>query len=377
MRKKITFAISMLLMICLALVGCGQAQDTTSQAPEEKVPTINLGYVFTNHQTPLLVAAVKGETFKDMGSYLKPVIPKEKYELISNGEKVADINFVVTKSGSEITTLLAQKHVDVALGSVTAFMHGVDQKTPIKVLSPIQTEGMGLVVSKDSNINDWDSFAAYVKEAKQPVKIGYHSPTSGPKIVFEGALEKAGISVTQDPNDLKAEILLVDLKSTSNLNPALTSGQVDGWVGPSPYPEVAATEGIGKIAFELRNLPPEGHWHDFPCCVVGAHQEIIDAHPAAMQALVEMIHKVSDWCNANKEEAATITAEWIGISAEAAKASNIVYTTTPTAEWEKGADTYIMILNEMNKFNGDLKGKTYAEVKAALTDFSFAEKVNQ
>jgi len=376
--KRITLLVSLLLILCLVLVGCGQTNETTGPSTtQQNIPTINLGYIFTNHQTPLLVSAAKGEAFKDMGVYLKPVVAKEKYELISNGKTLANINLVVTKSGSEVTTLMAQKHIDIALGSVTAFMHGVDQQTPMKVLCPIQTEGMGLVVPQDSNIQDWDTFVAYLKATKQPVKIGYHSPTSGPKIVFEGALKKANISVTQDPNNMQAEVLLVDLKSTSNLNPALTSKQVDGWVGPSPYPEVAVTEGIGKIAFELRDLPPEGYWHDFPCCVVGARQEIIDNNPEVTQAFVEVTHKASDWCNANKEEAATITAEWIGIPVEAAKVSNIIYTTNPTAKWKEGIATYIDILNEMNKFNNNFKGKKYSEIETSLMDFSFIEKVSQ
>lgn len=54
-----------------------------------------------------------------------------------------------------------------------------------------------------------------------------------------------------------------------------------------------------------------------------------------------MTHKVADWCNDNKDEAATITAEWIGIPVEAAKASNIVYTTAPSEKWVEGARRYL------------------------------------
>ncbi|KAF1084166.1 Nitrate transport protein NrtA precursor [Sporotomaculum syntrophicum] len=372
--KRFTVLIGLLFLLTFTLVGCGQNQQGNTQN-EEEIPEVNLGYIFTNHQTPLLVAAANGEAFKDMGTYLKEVVPREKYELMSDGKKLADINLVVTKSGSETTTLFAQGNLDVALGSVTAFIQGVDQNVPIKVLCPIQTEGMGLVVPKDSKINDWNSFAAYVEEAEQPVKIGYHSPTSGPKIVFEGALHKAGISATQDPNDMNAEILLVDLKDTANLNSALTSKQVDGWVGPAPFPEVAVTQGLGKVALELRDLPPVGEWYDFPCCVVGAHQDFIDQNPQVTEAIMEIMTNASEWCNQNKDKAGAITAEWIGIPVEAAKASTLVYNTDPSEEWMSGVGVYIDILNDMDKFEGQLKDKTLNDdVKKLLFDFSFIEE---
>lgn len=356
--KRFTMLFGLLFfMLTFTLAGCGLNQQGNKQSAE-KIPAVNLGYIFTNHQTPLLVAAAKGEAFKDMGAYLNEVVPREKYELMSDGKKLADINLVVTKSGSETTTLFAQGNLDVALGSVTAFIQGVDQNVPIKILCPIQTEGMGLVVPVDSNINDWNSFAAYVEKTDQPVKIGYHSPTSGPKIVFEGALHKAGISATHDPTDMNAEVLLVDLKETSNLNSALTSKQVDGWVGPAPYPEVAITQGLGKLALELRDLPPEGEWHDFPCCVVGARQDFIDHNSQVTEAILEVMTNASVWCNQHRDEAGDITADWIGIPIEAAKASTLVYNTELSAEWMSGVGVYIDILNDMNKFDGDLKDKT-------------------
>lgn len=338
------------------------------------IPNLKVGYIFTTHHTPFMVAAQKGEAFRNMGVYLKPVVEKDKYELVADGKPIATFQLIVAKSGAETAALFARKQLDLAMASVTAIMAGIDKETPMKVLSPLQTEGMALVAPKDSALTDWNSFLAHVKKAKQPVKIGYHSPTSAPKIILEGALKQSGIKVTEDPNDQSAQVLLADLKETTNMIPALTSKQVEAIVGPSPFPEVAVSRGVGKIIVELRDLPPAGYWHDFPCCVTVASDETIAKHPGVMQKFVELIAKTNAWCNKNKMEAGTLTAGWIGLPADAAKASTLVFLPKFTKSWMKGADEYMGILNRMGSFTGRLKGKTLDEAKPVLFDMRFIDK---
>jgi len=340
-----------------------------------EIPNLKVGYIFTTHHTPFMVAAQKGEAFKSMGVYLRPVVPKDKYELVVNGKPIAVFQLIVTKSGAETAALFARKQLDLAMASVTAIMAGIDKGTPMKILSPLQTEGMGLVVPKDSPLTDWNSFLSYAKKAKQPVKIGYHSPTSAPKIILEGALKQSGIKVTEDPNDQSAQVLLADLKETTNMIPALASKQVEAIVGPSPFPEVAVSRGVGRIIVDLRDLPPAGYWHDFPCCVTAASDQTIAKHPDVVQKFVELIAKTNAWCNKNRLEAGTLTAEWIGLPADAAKASMLVYLPKFTESWMRGADKYMTILNQMGNFKGPLKGKTINEVKPTLFDMQFIDKV--
>lgn len=346
-----------------------------SGAKAAGIPNFKVGYIFTTHHTPFMVAAQKGEAFRSMGVYLKPVIAKDKYELVVDGKTVATFQLIVAKSGAETAALFARKQLDLAMASVTAIMAGIDKGTPMKILSPLQTEGMGLVVPKDSPLTDWTSFLAHIKRAKQPVKIGYHSPTSAPKIVLEGALKQSGIKVTEDPNDQAAQVLLADLKETTNMIPALTSKQVEAIVGPSPFPEVAVSRGVGKVIVELRDLPPAGYWHDFPCCVTAATDEIIAGHPVVVQKFVELIARTNAWCNRNRLEAATLAAEWIGLPPEAAKASSLNYLPKFTKSWMRGANEYMTILNRMGNFTGRLKGKTLDEAKPVLFDMRFIDKV--
>lgn len=338
------------------------------------IPSLKVGYVFTTHHTPLMVAAKKAEAFKSMGVYLKHIVEKDRYELIADEKPIAILQLIVAKSGAETAALFARNQLDIAMASVTAMMSAIDKGTPIKILSPIQTEGMALVVSKDSQISNWASFMHYIKNADKPVKIGYHSPTSAPKIVFEGSLKQSGIKVTENPNDQSAQVLLVDLKETTNLIPALTSKQVDAVVGPSPFPEVSVARGVGKIVVELRDLPPKGYWHDFPCCVTVASDEAISKYPKILEKFVLLISKTNVWCNKNKVEAATITAEWIGLPPETAKSSSLVYLPKFTKNWMKNANEYLLMLNKMNKFTGKLKNKTIDETKDVLFFTQFIDK---
>lgn len=360
--KRSLFAV---LLAGMALLAGGNA------ARADAVPTMKISYVLTTHHMPLMAAVTKGEDIGKGSAYLKVVVPKEKYELISNGKKIANIELIVTKSGSETTTLFAMKRIDLGLASITAITSSIDKGTPVKVLSPLHTDGMGLVFPKESPVKDWETFLAFVKSSKRPVTIGYHSPTSAPKIVLEGALVKAGLRVTQNPTDASAQILLVDLKATSNFIPALTSKQVDGYVAPAPFPEVAESKGVGKIVLDLRNLPPKGDWHNFPCCVLAAREDVIAANPTIIKALVQLMEASVKWSREHKNEVAVISSAWMGIPEDAAKKAGIVYTTVPSENWLHGVSIYLDTQNKLKEFSGALQGKSLPEVKNRIFDFNF------
>lgn len=328
----------------------------TGQAKAAELPVLKTGIIFTTHHTPFMVAAAKGEAFKDQDVWLKSVAERQSYELMVKDKPVALLDLVVAKSGAETATLFAQKHLDIGLASITAIMAGQDKGTAMKILCPLQTEGMALIAPKDSPLTDWNAFADKVKNAKEPVKVGFHSPTSAPKIVLEGALKQAGFNVTLDPTDATAQVLLVDLKETSNLLASLTSKQVDVVVGPSPFPEVAQSKGLGKVLIELKDLPPAGQWANFPCCVVVAEESVMKAKPEVVSAFVELIMRANNWSNANRVAAGEIAAGWIGMPVEAGRMSSLVFLNEFTESWLRGTGSYLDILNSLNKFTGSLKG---------------------
>lgn len=354
-----------LFMVMATVLSAGQSMA------EEKIPVLNMGYIFTTHHTPFIAAMAKNEEFKEFGVYLRPVVEKLKYELMDGDKPLALFNVIVNKSGSETTTMFAQGNMDMALASGTAIMAGIDQGTPMRMLCPTHVDGMGLVFPPQSTLKGWDQVAEFIKTSDQPVKIGYHSPTSAPRIIIEGALLQAGLTVTQDATQQDADVLLVDLKETSNFIPALTSGQIDAWVGPAPHPEVSELKNVGRIALDLRDLPPSGAWHNFPCCVMAARDAVIAEHPEVVGKTLELLAKSGQWCNEHKAEEGRIINAWTGAPAEAVEKSTIIYTTAATENWMRGQGTYLDILNGMHKFRGDLKDKSLSEVQDKLFDLRF------
>lgn len=363
MKKTVLFCVLALsIMVAPAFAGA-------------KIPSLYLGYVFTTHHTPLLVAAKKGEALKASGAYLEPMVDKQKYKLMSeDGTALAVLNFIVSKSGSETATLFAMNRLDFGLASSTAFMSGVDKGMKAKVLCPLHVDGISMVFPAGSTVNGYEDVAKAIKKSKHAFKLGYHSPTSAPRVAFEGALTKAGFTITTNPHDVDADILMVDLKSTSNLIPALLSHQVDAWVGPAPHPVVAESKGVGHIGLNSRDLPPKGEWEDFPCCVLGASDQMIDEQPEIVQAFTDLLTGAAQYSNEHKVETAAISAAWLGVPASAVEKSAIIYSTDPTEKWLAGEASFLSVLNSMNKFKGKLKDAELAGISPIFFDFSFVEK---
>jgi NitT/TauT family transport system substrate-binding protein len=363
LRKKFFSLLTGLIFIVLSIPAYG----------EDDFPRLNVGYIFTTHHTPFLMAMANNEEFKSSGIWLKPLIEKEKYDLVKDGKTIARLNIIVSKNGSETATLFAQKRLDIGISSITAMMTGIDRGTDIKVLAPMHVDGLGLVFPEDSKINGWEDLLFHIKSLKRPLKLGYHSPTSAPRIVIEGALSEAGLSVSSNPNDFNADVLLVNLKTTSNLIPALAGKQVDCWVGPAPYPEVAEVKNMGHIALDLSDLPPEGKWKNFPCCAVGARSEIISKYPEVMKSFISLIHESAKWSNENRGEMSELAGNWLGLPAEAVKKSTIVFTTDPSENWLRGVGIYMDTLNKTGKFSNSFKDKELSQVEKELFDFRFVK----
>ncbi|SET78198.1 NitT/TauT family transport system substrate-binding protein [Natronincola peptidivorans] len=373
-KKKYLFALISLLLLSLFLVGCNNSEDSSVSA-SSSIPTINLSYFRNDHQIPLFTAFAESKNFEGMDSYLEPIIEKEKYKLITNGEEKAIIEVIVSQGGAESTTMFAQGNLDIASFSITAAMTGIDSGVPIKVLAPVHTDGPGLVMHNDIDVNGWEEFLQYVQSQDEPVKIGYHSPTSSPKIVFEGALERAGINYTIDPNNTEADILLVDLRSAANFTSSLISGEVDGWVGPSPHPQVAAFQGNGNFVMSHRDLPPDGFWHGFPCCVIVTSDRMLQEEREIVSTIMKLVTYGADYIIKNPEIGASVSSDWLGIPIEAARNTNVVYTTEPSENFLRGANTYLEVLNDIGNFNDKLKGKNIEEAKDLLFDFSIIEEI--
>ena len=341
----------------------------------EDVPVIRASYTMTTHQQAFMVAMAEGEKLKDNGVWLKPIVPKEKFDLYDNGKKVARLEVIVTKSGSEATTLFAQGHLDLTTNSFPAMLSGIDSGAKIKVISPLQSDAIAMVSRTDIDVKGWEAFEKYVKDSKRPVTVGYHSPTSAPKIVFEAAMAQSNLRVTGDANATKeqADIVMMDLKGIPNVIPALIAKQVEFAVIPAPTPEVIEAKGQGHVVLQMKELEPAGAWEDFPCCCIAASDKAIAEQPEALRAFVKLMDVTSQWCLANKDQAAVATGDWLGIEPAVISKAVMGLSTTVTPTWMKNAALYPDILNDLGQLTGSLKGKKLADVQDQVFDFQFTK----
>lgn len=341
----------------------------------EDVPVLRASYGITTHQEAFMVAMSRGEKFKDSGVWLKPVVEREKFDLYSDGKKVARLNVIVTKSGSEATSLFAQNHLDLTTNSFPAMLSGIDRGTKIKVLAPLQADAIAMVARNDIDVRSWEAFQEYVKKSRKPVTAGYHSPTSAPKIVFEGAMDSVRLRITGDANATKADadILMVDIKGVANVIPAMVAKQIEFAVAPAPTPEVVEAKGQGHIVMQMKELPPKGAWESFPCCCIAGREEVIEKYPEAVEAYVRLITVASEWCSANKEAGAAEAAAWLGLEPEVIARAEMEFSTKVTPTWLKNAALYPEMLNQLGQLTGALKDKKLADVQELVFDFRFTE----
>ncbi|MEG3007259.1 MAG: ABC transporter substrate-binding protein, partial [Oscillospiraceae bacterium] len=340
----------------------------TKSTTNKDVPTFNLGWSNELHTGNMQLAFLAPEAFKDNAVHFNPITDSQ-LELVKDGEVIAYVNHVMTKGASECATLMSQGHLDLGFCSSTAMFTTYDKGTDVSILCPIQSGGVSIVAKKDAPYNNFEELVAYAKSSDKPILAGYHSAISSPRIVLEFALKEAGVTVTEDPADYSADVLMMDLKGIANLIPALSSGQVELWAAPVPNPQNAVAQGIGKNIAKLDELPG-GKWVDFPCCTMNATQKLIKENPVISAALVSATKDIMEYANTNREEATVALVPFVGMEKELLMQNDTTYTTNPDEKFNSGMKRYYEIMTQMGKFEGRFVGKSFEEVQAMLFDFS-------
>lgn len=353
--------------------GKAGGENTTANSVQKELPTLNVGWSNELHTGNMHLSFLKPELFENNPVHLKPLNDKQ-LELIKDGQAIAVLNFIHSKGAAESVTLMTQGHMDLAYCSSTAILTAYDSGVDVSILAPIQSGGVAIVAAKDAPYSTFEQLVEYAKTSKEPIRGGYHSAISSPRIVLEYALRDAGLKVTEDTADYEADVVLTDLKGISNLIPALSSGQVELWAGPVPNPQNAEALEIGKIIAALDDLP-EDKWVDFPCCTMNVMSSVKEKYPDVVEALVQVTSDISSFAQNNREETAELMADFIGLEKEVLMENDTTYQTHITEHFTNGMHTYYEAMSEIGKFTGRLKDKSNEEVMASVFDFSFIDKI--
>ncbi len=341
-------------------------------AQKGKVPILRVGHVGHDHHSALYVAANAGEKFRELyGIWLKPIRPKELYELYDGRKKVAEIELYNAGGGSEMPTMMSQGSFDVGFGGVAAVAFFVDKGSPMKIILPLHSKGDMLVMKNELNLQSWQEFIAWVRAQTKPVRIGFKNPVAVAELIFKRALEEEGLSYTTDPSNTQAKVMLVLMKDEANLNSGLSSGQIDGYVSNNPWCAIAEAKGIGRCVAELHDLPP-GIFKDHPCCCIAANNSAMERQGAVIRKFLELMAVSTHYINNHRGDAAKLVAQWIGTTPEVEMVSMATsgYSMEPDQAFYDGMWVWYQEMVKLGKISGVLKDKSRTEVEGLLYDFS-------
>ncbi|MFH0783176.1 MAG: ABC transporter substrate-binding protein [Pseudomonadota bacterium] len=344
------------------------------------VPTIRFAYILSDHHAPLIVAAKHCEFFQQSFSiYLKPVIDGKRYDLYSEGERVADVQLIPTKKGPDVEKLVAQGSVDMAISGTQAVLLSIDRGVSTRIVSPLQTAGNVFVIDQKLPINSWNAFVAEVKGQERRFKIGIPGPETVASIIFSSALESEKITYTEDATDKKADVLFINMKGHGNLVAALGNQITQGIIGAQPFPAITIDRGIGRMILNLQDVPAAQDWHGHACCSLAATVPFLQQKPELAEMMLELMALGVEISNTRKDLTAQACATWLGdtISVERIAMESLSYTTTPSDQWRTSVNIFAQTMDDMGLFTGDLHGRQEANLATKAFDFNLIETVRQ
>jgi NitT/TauT family transport system substrate-binding protein len=154
----------------------------------------------------------------------------------------------------------------------------VAQGVPIKVVYLGHRYGSAVVVRKGGPVSTVTDLRGRT--------VAIPSRFSDERLLLFRAMKIWGLK----PDDLK----MVEM-APPDVAGALAAGAIDGFSMGEPYPSQAEMGGFGRILFQARE-----YWPDYMSCILVVRQDLIDARPDVVQALVDGIARSGLWLDKGK-----------------------------------------------------------------------------
>lgn len=341
-------------ILCLIAVMLSAA----CQKSTEPLPVLRIGHAPHDHHAPLYVAAMNPDYFKEHGGiFLKEIVFRKEYTLIKGDRPLARVLIDSSTGGKELVRKLSEEYFDISFGGFPAMLHFIDQDNPIKILSPVMTEGAGLVVRTDLPVNSWPEFVEYVKEVEQPLKIGYKIAVSVQNLIFEQALLETNIPFSKKIDDNQAKIVVVNLHGSKNLIPAMNSGLIDGFVVMQPFLALAEDKGVGKVIAMLGDMPPQGKWQGHPCCALAGNKHYLSDQPEVAETLLTLLMGATRLINEQPQQSAEQVGRWLDVpsSVEEKSLPTMQFSTDFSDSWKSGVDFWVESMIENDRITNKVK----------------------
>ncbi|WP_298520275.1 ABC transporter substrate-binding protein [uncultured Methanobrevibacter sp.] len=252
MNKKITF---ILVLALAAFLVMGSASAGLFDFLGGGDDTVKIGYLPSDHDAALFVADAQG----------------------LYAEKNITTELVQFNNGGDLMTAMASGEVDVGYVGIAPVLSSVEKGVPVKVISSAQTEGSGIVVTKNSGIHS----AADLK--------GKSIATPG-----EASIQYVLLSYYLKQNGLSTDDLNISAMKVPSMNDALKTGKIDGIITFQPYVSIAANDSNNQVLADSLAILP-----NHPCCVVVASDDFIKNHKDTAKDIVAIHENATNFINEN------------------------------------------------------------------------------
>ena len=251
MNKKITFVL-VLALAAFLVMGSASAGlfDFLGGGSGD---TVKIGYLPSDHDAALFVADAQG-LYKDKG---------------------INIELVQFNNGGDLMTAMASGEVDVGYVGIAPVLSSVAKGVPVKVISSAQTDGSGIVVTKESGITS----AADLK--------GKSIATPG-----EASIQYVLLTYYLKENNLSTDDLNISAMKVPSMNDALKTKQIDGIITFQPYVSIAANNSDNVVLEDSADILP-----NHPCCVVVASDDFIKNHEDTVKDIIAIHKEATDFIN--------------------------------------------------------------------------------
>jgi NitT/TauT family transport system substrate-binding protein len=252
---------------------------------------VRIGYLANDHHSAaLMVAQSKGMFEKE-------------------GLKVELTQFNV---GSDMVIAMAAGKIDVGYVGTAPTTMAIGKGMPLKIVAAVNEEGSGIVVAKNSTINNLSDFNGKLvipaKGSIQDILLNY--------MFQQNNISSANVNVME-----------MDLSLMPN---ALQSGLVDGSIVWEPYVTMASTEGYGKTLILSSEI-----WKNHPCCVIVSSDNFRNNHPDKLRTLLKIHKEATNYINNNPDDAALLLSQKfkIDLASEKVILGNIKFMAEPDEDF--------------------------------------------
>lgn len=245
-----------------------------------------VGYLPSSHDSALFVAKSK-EMFEREG---------------------INVQMVPFRAGQDIIRAAETNQIDIGYCGITPATIAIDKGIPIKIVAAVNEEGSGIVVGKNTNINN-------ITDLKGK-NIAIPRYGSVQDLLLKDVLNGNNISF----NEVNINELDVPLMPEK-----LHEGGIDAFVAWEPYLSSAQLDDDGHVL-----LNSHGIWNDHPCCVIIARDKFIQDNPKLLEKFLKIHVQATDYVNTHKDETAVIVSKKLFTDVDVESIKYVEFVARPT-----------------------------------------------